>query len=151
MKKKYIFLLITTFLFSSTPLSANCNAASPSSLQTSWYWYDKPTCCNVLIDLLFSQIEDETNNYYKDYLTQLPLVAPYEMKLINLERTSKVEPYGHTVTIESQPYLGPHDIIGTDHITFEITTNGIQSVEFKHIKSEELLPKYDKYVIKPLP
>lgn len=151
MKKIYILLLVTTFLFSSSPLSANCNSASPSSLKTSWYWYDRPTCCNVVIDLLFSQVQNEVNHYYKDYLTQLPLVAPFMMELISIERTSEIGPEGYLVTVEANPYLGAHNSVGTDHITFGINLYGIQFIEFKHIKSEELMPKHQKYIIKPLP
>lgn len=73
------------------------------------------------------------------------------MEIISLERTSDIGPQGYFITLEVNPYLGAHNSVGTDHTTFGITLEGIQSISFKHIKSEELMPKHHEYIIKPLP
>lgn len=64
------------------------------------------------------------------------------LKIISLESNpnSQRDPSDYVLVVEALPYFGAHSPVGVDHITFKINLTGIQSIKFKHIKNEELLP-----------
>lgn len=100
---------------------------------------------DVILSLLVPYMQKEINNYYKEYLTDLPTIAPYTVDIVNVKRIS-----GYRIQLEviAHPYVGPHDTVGDDRMIIE--TGAFGSVEiknFEHIKSYEL-PWNWKHIIK---
>lgn len=89
--------------------------------------YDK-----AMINTYLSKIKSASDEFYNDYYIKLPSVMYYtvNVKKIESERSNSI------ITFMSFPYLGPHDTIGIDEITFEADYMGnIELKEFSHIKS----------------
>lgn len=150
--KKLFFCILYMFsipLFCPVPLHANCN----SNVSTDFTVTSKPSCCTSLITLLYPYITKEINNYYKDYFTTLPSMAPYMIEIVELQTNpeSIYGPADFILVVEAMPYFGAHDPVGKDRITFKINLDGIQSIEFKHIESGHIYPNHQPDIIKPLP
>lgn len=92
-------------------------------------------CDQAIINTYLSRIKQASDEFYKDYYLKLPQVMYYtvNLKKIEQERSNSI------ITFISYPYLGPHDTIGIDEITFKADHMGnIKFEEFKHIKSYHL-------------
>lgn len=99
---------------------------------------------DLLFLILLPNIQEAVTNYYSDYLTESPLVYPYEIKMLKMERTG----YMFTLTMEVTPVLGAHNSVGRDHLTFSINPNEMKLVDFKHIETYELPPHLQQYIKK---
>ncbi|MDM5246573.1 MULTISPECIES: DUF3888 domain-containing protein [unclassified Lysinibacillus] len=93
---------------------------------------------NMFFSLLLPNIQETVSKYYSDYLTERPLVYPYQIKIINMERTGT--DFMYSVTLEVTPVLGAHNPVGRDQLTFSITPNEIKLKNFKHMETFELPP-----------
>ena len=99
----------------------------------------------IVIKLLWPEIQSAVDSFYFPYLTVSPQVAYYY-------GTEIVEVSDNQLTIETTPYIGPHIGVGEDKITFNISNSGDVTVsEYEHIKSYELPPHRQSIIKKPLP
>jgi hypothetical protein len=95
----------------------------------------------LLINTYLNDIQQATNVFYSQYYTINPTVAYYvvTVKEIKSERKHGTENSSYTITFISEPYIGPHDTIGRDEITFLASYTGDVEVEkFEHILSYHL-------------
>ncbi|WP_341534777.1 DUF3888 domain-containing protein [Clostridium sardiniense] len=93
---------------------------------------------DVSISLLIPYIQGEINNYYKDYLTELPIVFPYSVDIVRAKRESGS---GYLIELELivHPFVGPINIVGDDRIIIETGAFGsVKVIKFEHIKSYQL-------------
>lgn len=93
---------------------------------------------DVTISLLIPYIQKEINNYYKEYLTEIPIVAPYSVDIINVKRKGGS---GYLIQLELivHPFVGPINTIGDDRIIIETGADGsVKIIKFEHIKSYQL-------------
>ena len=91
---------------------------------------------DVAISLLIPSIQKEINNYYKDYLTQLPVVFAYSVDIISVKR---VVGYRIQLVLLAHPFVGPIDTVGDDRIIIETGAFGsVKIIKFEHIKSYKL-------------
>lgn len=100
---------------------------------------------DVVLSLLIPYIQKEINNYYKEYLTESPTVAPYSVDIVNVKRVS-----GYRIQFEviAYPYVGPHITVGDDRMIIETAADGsVEIKSFEQIKSYEL-PWNWKHIIK---
>jgi hypothetical protein len=58
------------------------------------------------------------------------------VQVLSVERIPGGSGFDFLITLEVRPYIGPHDTVGIDHITFKVRVNGEVTLEkFEHIKS----------------
>lgn len=91
---------------------------------------------DVSISLLIPYIQKEINNYYKDYLTELPIVFPYSIDIVSAKREG-----GYSIELELivHPFVGPINIVGDDRMIIETGAFGsVKVIKFEHIKSYQL-------------
>ncbi|WP_099469990.1 DUF3888 domain-containing protein [Konateibacter massiliensis] len=98
--------------------------------------YDK-----LLINTYLNAIQQATNVFYSQYYTINPTVAYYVVTVKEIKSESKpgTENTISMITFVSEPYIGPHDTIGRDEITFSASYTGDVEIEkFEHILSYHL-------------
>ncbi|MBN1040408.1 DUF3888 domain-containing protein [Clostridium botulinum] len=91
---------------------------------------------DVVISLLIPYIQKEINNYYKEYLTELPIIFPYSVDVINVKREG-----GYLIELELivHPFVGPINIVGDDRIILKTGAFGtVEIKKFEHVKSYPL-------------
>jgi len=124
--------LLLLFLFSTTLTYA----------ESEYYQPAKGSKEEIVMDsfflLLLPKIQETVSNYYSDYLTESPLVYPYQINILNLERIGTN--FAFSVTLEVTPVLGAHNPVGRDQLTFSITPNEVKLKDFKHMETFELPP-----------
>lgn len=93
---------------------------------------ENSVCNQAIVNSYLDRIRLASDEFYSDYYIKSPSVMYYtvNVKEIVSEKSNSI------ITFMSFPYLGPHDTIGTDEITFEADYMGnVKLKEFKHIKS----------------
>ena len=103
---------------------------------------------DLFFSLLLPNIQEAVSNYYSDYLTTSPLVYPYQIKILKMERTNHYRGFIFSVTIEVTPVVGPHNPVGRDQITFSITPSEVKLKNFKHMETYELPPNWQDIIKK---
>jgi len=96
--------------------------------------------------LLLPNIQEAVSNYYSDYLTESPLVYPYQITILNLERIGTS--FMFSVTLEVTPVLGAHNPVGRDQLTFSIAPSEIKLKDFTHMETFELPPHLQNIIKK---
>lgn len=104
---------------------------------------------DVITSLLVPYIQKEVNNYYKEYLTESPMIFAYSVDIISAKRKYET---GYLIELEviAHPYVGAHNTVGDERLIIE--TGGLGSVEvkkFEHIKSYPLPPHLQNIIKKP--
>ncbi len=90
---------------------------------------------SLLINTYLSVITKASNSFYKEYYTVDPEVNYYSVSVKEVTSDNRTS----YVTFRTLPYLGPHDTIGIDEITFSADYLGyVQLNNFKHIISYHL-------------
>lgn len=69
----------------------------------------------AIINTYLDKIKSASNDFYNEYYVKLPSVMYYTVSIKDIvsEKSNSI------ITFNSYPYLGPHDTIGIDEITFE--------------------------------
>lgn len=100
---------------------------------------------DLIICLFVPYIQKEVNNYYKEYLTEMPAVFPDSVDIVNIKREGG---YGIQSELVVRPFVGPYNYVGDDRIIIETGVGGyVKVIKFEHLKSYEL-PWNWKYIIK---
>jgi len=102
---------------------------------------------DIIISLLLPYMQKEINNYYKEYLTELPIIFPYSVDIVNVEREGGS---GFLIKLEviAHPFVGPINTVGDDRMIIETGGDGsVKIKKFQHIKSYQL-PSNWQYIIK---
>ena len=113
---------------------------SPTEVEviTTMHSYQAEEECNkLLINTYLNAIQQATNVFYSQYYTINPTVTFYvvTVKEIKYEKKSETS----LITFISEPYIGPHDSIGRDEITFSASYTGdVVTEKFEHILSYHL-------------
>ena len=104
---------------------------------------------DIFISLLLTDIQKAVDNYYKEFLNDGPMVAPYTIYVLNAERLEHYRSFIFRLKLRVDSYIGPHLDIGTDYITITIAAGDKPKIEkFEHIKSYYLdLPSDYKHII----
>lgn len=103
---------------------------------------------DLFLSLLLSNVQDDVSNYYSDYLNTIPLVYPYQINILKMERTNGYRGFMFLVTIEITPVVGPHIPVGKDQLTYSITPSEVKLEKFKHIEFYELPPNWQDIIKK---
>ena len=88
-----------------------------------------------LVYLFIGRIQEQSEQFYEPYYVMTPAVAYYFTTVKEIREDGA----NICITFMSFPYLGPHDTIGEDEVTFCVNHSGeIIDMEFKHLKSYNL-------------
>ncbi|NLU23564.1 MAG: hypothetical protein GXW99_02350 [Clostridiales bacterium] len=134
--KVILFALMALFLvFTALCLHhAYSESSSRAVMQTSSF-DEQSEEDKLLVYVFLDAIREQSNLFYEPYYTQLPQVTydgTYKKSVEESGVNSKI-------TFVSLPYIGPHDTIGEDEITFEVNRSGkIVSADLKHLVSYSL-------------
>jgi len=104
---------------------------------------------DIFVSLLLPDIQKSVDDYYKDFLTEKPIVAPYYVHVLNIERLMGYRSFSFRLKLKVSSYIGPHLNIGDDYITIKIEGGDKVTIEkFEHIKSYYLdLPSNRQHII----
>lgn len=92
-------------------------------------------CEDLLVNTYLKRIQRVSDSFYQEYYTVVPTVTSGEVRVKELQSDSTKG----QVTFTVEPFLGPHDTIGVDEITFSADYMGnIKVEEVKHIISYSL-------------
>jgi len=108
---------------------------------------------DIFVSLLLPDIKKSVEDYYKDFLTEKPIVSPDYVDVLNAERPMGNRSFSFSLKLKVSSYIGPHLDIGDDYITAKIEGDGKVTIEkFEHIKSYYLdLPsRYQNIIINKL-
>jgi len=103
---------------------------------------------DMFFSLLLPNVQEAVSNYYSNYLTINPLVYPYQIKILNMERTNGYRGFMFELTIEVTPVVGPHIEVGKDQIIFSISPSEVKLKKFKHMETYELPPNWQDIIKK---
>lgn len=106
---------------------------------------------DLFVSLLLPDIQKSVDDYYKDFLTEKPIVSPGYVQVLNTERLMGYRSFSFRVKLKVSSYIGPHLDIGDDYITIKIEAGDKVTIEkFEHIKSyySELPYYYQDIIIK---
>lgn len=111
--------------------------------------YDKQTSCQkLLVNTYLPYIREVSHEFYAEYYTEKP-ETEYSTTTVK-----EIIPKKNFVKVifTTKPYLGSHDTIGIDEITFSADQNGTIRLEgFDHIKTYELPENLKNLQLKPVP
>lgn len=92
----------------------------------------------LLLNTYLTRIMEASDDFYEEYYTSSPIVNYYSVtvkEILSDKRDKRVS----FVTFTSNPYIGPHDSVGIDEITFSADYFGNVKLEnFNHIISYSL-------------
>lgn len=122
------------------------NSYKPISGSTEKLYHD------IFLSLLEPYTERAIDDFYSKYLSYVPGSAPYFEEVLNVQRMgNKPSTFDFLIKLEVKPYIGPHNSVGVDHITFRVRASGEVTLEkFEHIKSYDIAPNY-QHIIKKWP
>ncbi|HML37152.1 MAG TPA: DUF3888 domain-containing protein, partial [Bacillota bacterium] len=105
----------------------------------------------AIINTYLERIHAASTDFYAEYFTIEPRTDYYT---VTVEKITSDGPNNPTslITFVCEPFVGPHDPIGRDEITFSADyTGAIELKEFKHIKSYTLPDNLKSLVKKKIP
>ncbi|MDT8861283.1 DUF3888 domain-containing protein [Alkalihalobacillus sp. MEB130] len=105
---------------------------------------------DMLMLLLGEEIDKAVSNFYNEYVTESPLVYPYQIDIVDVKRVHGFRSFHFYITLEATPVVGPHISVGKDRLTFEIapTLSGqVKLRKYEHLETHELPPNW-KHIMK---
>ncbi|AHV98170.1 DUF3888 domain-containing protein [Paenibacillus sabinae] len=137
--KLRIVLLLLSLILIISPLESKAYSGMHNPKQDS----TELQIQDMLMLLLTPAIQDAVSNYYLKYLKEPPLVYPYQIDVIQIERKNGFRGFMFLLTVEVTPVVGPHISVGMDRITFEISAGPtVKLIKYNHIKDFELPPNW---------
>ncbi len=102
----------------------------------------------LIMTLFRPELQEASDDFYSEYLSDNPSVANYSGKVISLEKSEK----GYHVKFGIEPYLGPHYPVGYDEVEYFVNNLGtVTLLEFSHRKSYDFPPRLGVTIKKPIP
>ncbi|MFJ7738403.1 DUF3888 domain-containing protein [Lysinibacillus sp. NPDC097287] len=136
--KKRIFITSLIIMCLTVPISSNAEENYYQPAKNS----DEELMMDLFLSVILPNVQTAVSNYYAELLTYDPLVYPYEIKILNMERLGQGHSFQFVVTLEVMPVVGPHISVGKDRITLDVSTGNVSVKEFKHIETYELPPNW---------
>lgn len=104
---------------------------------------------DVVISLLVPYMQKEINNYYKEYLTELPIIFPYSVDIVKVERDGG-SGFKINLDVIAHPFVGPINTVGDDRMIIETGAFGsVKIKKFEHLKSYPLPWNWQHIIKKP--
>lgn len=129
------FLLALLFVVSAVPTAVRSIGRDDAVKEVSSVLEGQSASEKLLVYLFLDAIREQSNLFYKPYYTVNPTVAYYFTAVKEIKETGA----NTYITFSMSPYIGPHDTIGEDEVTFRVDHSGrITAEEFRHLKSYSL-------------
>ena len=105
-------------------------------------------CKSAIIKTYLKNIRTASDNFYEEYYKISPIADYFSITVKRICEDKSLS----IITFISEPFIGAHNTVGTDEISFTVNLSGdIQLKEFIHKKSY-FLPEHLKSLIKqPIP
>ncbi len=98
---------------------------------------------DLSLTLLYPSIDAAVKDFYQDYFKVIPHDDIFSIEILDVSKPEYQGAYTFQITLELMPYLGPHNSVGRDRITFLITPSvAPQVVSFEHLESFALPENY---------
>jgi hypothetical protein len=89
---------------------------------------------DIISSLLMPYLFQSVGDYYSNFLTEWPLVDPWDIEYLSVERPN--DSFEFVVKIQVKPYVGPHNTVGIDIVTLKVGGTGKVIIsKYEHIKS----------------
>ena len=147
-KKIFLILLILDILLTSC-LFIKSDLANDKKTITAHLTKDQEkNCDSLLINTYLTKIIEASDEFYKEYYRILPTLNYYSIYVKEYISDSRLS----QITFTSKPYLGPHDTIGVDEITFTADYLGnVELKSFDHLLSYHLPDNLKDLELKDFP
>lgn len=137
-----ILCLVICILPSTRNLSRSEAAeAPPAAYPFTPDWSSLPLSDVALVNSYLFHIEEASRNYYADIGEKIPTISWYYVSLKELKAdTQALNPTVH-ITFTLMPYVGAHDPVGVDEVTFAASYTGqITLVEYRRVELSVCIP-----------
>lgn len=143
LKKLLIIFVSAIVILLTLPLSyvATRNNQPPEQSREELYQ-------DLFITLLGSPIDRAVAAYYSKIMTESPTVYPYSVKIIQAKRQYGYRSFGFQIILEVTPVVGPHISVGTDRITFTISSAQVTVDKYEHLQTHPLPPHWQQILKK---
>jgi hypothetical protein len=144
-------LAIGIFSYSHSIHSSNVPKINANSLYKPSVESQETLNQDIFISLLHPYTQKAINQYYEKYLKETPFEDPWFVKVLSAEMLvngPKQITSIFLIKLEVAPYLGPHNSVGVDHITFKVQAGEVTLEKFEHIKSFPIAPNYQQVIKK---
>ena len=134
---EFILIVILILYFQRQP---SLETLSPDIINPFIDWQEYPISDIALINTYLDDIQNATAAFYSDKYYQTPTVAWYfvTVKSVIAKDNDSLNPI-ILITFENTPYLGAHNTVGYDEITFQASYTGeVMLLEYKQLKSYDL-------------
>lgn len=140
-----ITLFISMALISPFSLSANPELSRERPLQAEDS--RELQVQDMLMLFLSPAIDQAVERYYLQYLKNKPMVYPYEINIVEVERINGFRGFMFSVTLEVSPVVGPHISVGKDLLTFYVSVGPkLQLIRYRHLEDYKLPPNYEDLI-----
>lgn len=95
---------------------------------------------DMFVTLLTPYIKEAITKYYG----QSYQIALAKVEILDIERPLGYRSFKFITKIQVKPFVGAHNTIGIDHLTYEISSGEVKLKKFEHIKSFKLPPHYNQ-------
>ena len=104
---------------------------------------------DVIITALSPTIITALEDYYKNFLSYIPLYDTSAIKILNIDRPNGYRTLHFIINIEVNPFIGPHIQVGKDTISIDLSYPGTPKIlNFEHVENYPLPERYnDLYLI----
>ncbi len=134
-------LIISIFVFAAIALFSGFlyKRVSPNVVDAAEYESNVEKVYNqALVNTYLSDIQAAVDLHYADYYTTAPVVAYYVIEVKDICSDQK-ENSSIYIKFHVMPYIGAHNTVGEDEITFMASYTGDVKLEnYNHIKDYEL-------------
>jgi hypothetical protein len=152
--KKIVFVICCLTVIASCTIPCNAYEVTikqPTKFEPSKLLVDSKEIIyrDMVISLLVPYMQKEINSYYKEYLTELPIIFPYSVDIVNVEREGES---GFLIKLEviAHPFVGPINTVGDDRMIIETGAFGsVEIKKFEHVKSYPLPWNWQHIIKKP--
>lgn len=133
--KKFIFsrIIIFAFILTLTVIPFSTNALA-QTIDTNNVLYTSTQSKEELYQdiyntLLYPYIQSAIDSYYKRTVS----FDLFGIKTLQITRPQGDHSFTFTIKIQLSPFVGAHNSIGIDNITFEISPREVNVIKFEHI------------------
>lgn len=147
MKKSFIVLCISISLFALNffiefdHLSEINSDRLTTQIKTESVSLKEEVYEEIILTTLHPYILRDIGSYYEKTLKYPPSVSPYITKVFNIEKPDRMNPFKFLITIRVRPYVGTHNKVGEDELTYSLDWGEINLENYEHIKDYKL-PSY---------
>ncbi|MCM3491024.1 DUF3888 domain-containing protein [Alkalihalophilus marmarensis] len=100
---------------------------------------------DIMMLQLTDPVSEAVKKYYAKSLKEVPVVYPYDMSILHIERMDGFRSFRFKVVLEVVPVIGPHISVGRDRVTLLVTEGETKVISFEHIETFELPPKWAQF------